>query len=207
MSAGSRMSAEPTQSLASSTPAATPRRSRLRLLYASLLVVVGAFAALMWAGTAETAVTASLEAATHGVAQGLSVTAHPDTYFVYSEDGTAVAGITVAAADGSRLPVTLMSESFTYGPHREGLQVGSFEVPVGAGLADYRVVVATTDEQGGSPIAVTTFDVAGFNRTLRWGVGALLVVNISVAVVLLVSSGGTTRPGALPSPAGSTTGV
>lgn len=170
-----------------SSAAATPGRSRLRFPLAGLLVLGAALAALMWSATAQTAITASLDAATHGLAEGLTLTAHPDPYFVYTENGVAVSGITVTAPDGSALPVTLMSESFTYGPHREGRQVGTFEVPVGSGLADYRIVVTTAQGQGGAAIAASTFDAAGFIRMNRWGIGALLSVNLGVAVALLIS--------------------
>lgn len=187
----------PTVPLMSST-SAVPRRPPLRFLLAVPLVLVGVLAALLWSGTAQTAVTASLEAAVHGQAQEITVTPHPDPYFVYSEDGAAVTGITVTAPDGTTLPVTLTSESFSYGPHREGLQVGTFEVPAGAGLVDYRVVVTTAQRQGDAAIAVTTFDVAHFNRMNRWGMAALLAVNVGVAVALLVlptGRGRIRRPG------------
>lgn len=189
------MSTTPTVATVPLMPSASevPRRSRFQFPLAGLLVLVGVLAALLWSGSAETAVTASLEAATHGQAEGLTVTVHPDPYFVYSEDGAGVIGITVTAPDGTALPVTLTSESFTYGPHREGLQVGTFEVPPGAGLVDYRVMVTTTQGQGDAAIAVTTFDVASFNRMNRWGVAALLAVNVGVAVALLVLPAGGAR--------------
>jgi hypothetical protein len=129
-----------------------------------------------------------MDAATHGTAEGLTLTAHPDPYFVYTENGDAVSAITVTAPDGSTLPVTLMSESFTYGPHREGRQVGTFDVPVGRGLTDYRVVVTTDQGQGDAAIAASTFDAAGFIGMNRWGIGGLLAVNFGAAVALLISS-------------------
>jgi hypothetical protein len=165
---------------------ASRRRSWPRFLLPGLLLLTSAWAGLFGAIIAATAVTASLEAAAHGQAQGLTVSTHPDPWFVYSEDGTPVTGITVTAPDGRDLPVTLTSEAFTYGPHRQGLQVGTFQVPVGNPFPDRVNVVATTaDGRGDVPIAVTTFDVASFNRTFWWVVGPMLAVNVGVAVTIL----------------------
>lgn len=182
------MSSAPTASvLASATSVrARQRGSRLRFFAAALLLVVGTSAAFLWAAATNTAVTASLAAASHGQARGLTITAHPDPYFIYSEDGTEATGISVTAPDGRALPVTPMSSSFTYGPHRNGLQVGTFEVPPGAGLTSYLVVMTAANGEGDTAIGVTTFDVSGFNRVNRWGITALLAVNIAVATALLL---------------------
>jgi hypothetical protein len=182
--------------------------SRLRFLLAGLLVVVAGLAALLMAGLANSAVTASLEAATSGSAEGLTVTAHPDPYFVYSLDGTPLSSITVTGPDGNRLPVGLTATSFTYGPHRQGLQAygphrqglqaGTFEVPVGRGLADYRVVATTDQAQSDVRIAVSTFDVAGLNRLTLWGIVALLLVNIGVAVAVVLLPASAERASPMP---------
>lgn len=169
----------------STSPRHGRRRSFLRFALAAALLLSGVLAALLWLRAADIAVTASLEAATHGPAQGLTVTAHPDPYFIYTEDGTPVAGITVTTPGGQQLPVTASSYSFTYGPHREGLQVGTFEVPVGTGLADYRVVASTPGSQDNPTIAVTTFDVASFNRLNLWGLLGFLAVNVGAAIALI----------------------
>lgn len=162
------------------------RRSWLRFLLAGLLLLTSAATGFLWAATTATAVTASIDAATHGQAEGLTVSTHPDPWFVYTEDGTPVTGITVTAPDGQTLPVTLTSEQFTYGPHREGLQVGTFEVPVGSSFPDrVTVVVTTADGRGDVPIAVTTFDVASFNRAFGWIVGPILAINVGVAITIL----------------------
>lgn len=152
-----------------------------------VLVLAAAVVVLLWRGTANVAVTASLEAAARGPAQGLTVTAHPDPWFVYTENGEDVTAVTVTASDGTTLPVTRMSHRFTYGPHREGQQVGRFEVPAGTGLDELRVVVSPAQGQADVPVAVTTFDVAGFEPLVLWGGVALLLVNILGAVVLATS--------------------
>jgi hypothetical protein len=167
--------------------ATTTRRPRLRLALAVLLVLAAAVVLLVWRGTANVAVTASLEAADRGPAQGLTVTAHPDPWFVYTQNGEDVTAVTVTASDGTTLPVTRMSHRFTYGPHREGQQVGRFEVPAGTGLDELRVVVSPAPGQADVQVAVTTFDVAGFEPLVLWGGVALLVVNVLGAVALATS--------------------
>jgi hypothetical protein len=139
---------------------------------------------------------------------------HPDTYAVYSLEGAAVSDVSVTAPDGGRLTVTPSSEAFTWGPHREGLRVGSFEVPVGAGLTDYRVAATPAAGSAGSgevTLAVTTFDVVGFNRLVAWGAVGILVVNVGVAAAVLVfwpprapsgrRAGRPSRPTPVPAPA------
>lgn len=163
-----------------------PRRPWLRFLLAGLLALAGGAAALLLIGVADTAVTASLQSAAQGPAQGFTATVHPGTYAVYSLEGAPVTDITVTAPDARRLTVSPSSEAFTWGPHRESLQVGTFEVPVGGGLTDYRVTATPAAGSGEVSLAVTTFDVVGFNRLVAWGAGGILVVNVGVAVVLLV---------------------
>lgn len=162
----------------------TRTHPRLRYAAAALLVVVAAVSVLLWRGTAGVAVTASLQAADQGPAGGTTVTAHPDPWFVYTENGDDVTSVTVTTSDGTRLPVTPMSHRFTYGPHREGQEVGRFEVPVGMASADLRVAVSLV--QGGTDvtIAVTTFDVSGFEPWVLWGGLALLLANTAGAVAL-----------------------
>lgn len=173
--------------------ASTTNRSRLRYAVAVLLVLAVAVAVMLWRGTADAAVTASLEAADQGPAQGLTVSAHPDPWFVYSQNGDDVTSITVTRPDGSALPVTLLSHAFTYGPHRQGQQVGRFEVPVGAGLVDLRVVASPAQGQAPAQIAVTTFDVASFERLVLWGGTALMLVNVAGAVALWLPPRGRRR--------------
>ena len=183
-----------TRSLAPSAPEVAGSRPGSRLpwiLLAAVVALTGAFAALLWSSAVTTAVTASLEAATHGPPSGLTVTAHPDPWFVYTEDGSRVSRVSVTAPDGSSLPVTLTSSTFGYGPHREGRQVARFELPAGAGLVDLRVVVDVVDAAQSDPaatIAVTTFDVAGFENVHRWGMVALLVVDLGAAATVLVTA-------------------
>jgi hypothetical protein len=164
----------------------TTHGARLRYAVATLLVLVAAAGVLLWRGTAGTGVTASLEAASHGTAQGLTLSALPDPWFVYTENGDDVTSVTVTAPDGSTLPVRLVSHAFTYGPHRQGRLVGRFEVPAGAGLVDLRVVVSPAQGQVAVPVAVTTFDVVPFERLVLWGGAALLAVNVAGALVLVV---------------------
>ena len=178
----------PTSTVAT-TPAGASARSRpslLRFVLAGLLVVAGALAALLLLGTGGTAVTASLQAAAQGPASGVAVTAHPDTWFVYTLEGAPVADIALTAADGTALPVTPADEGFVWGPHREGLQVGTFEVPVGVGLAGYRVAATPTAGAGETTLAVTTFDAVRWGRLVAWGAGVLVAVNVGVAVALVV---------------------
>jgi len=171
---------------AATSAAPPPRRPWLRFLLAGLLAVAAGAVAFLLLGVADTAVTASLQAAAQGPASGFAATVHPDTYAVYSLEGAAVSDISVTAPDGGRLTVTPSSEAFTWGPHREGLQVGSFEVPVGAGLTDYRVAATPAAGSGEVTLAVTTFDVVGFNRLVAWGAVGILVVNVGVAAAVLV---------------------
>jgi hypothetical protein len=166
-----------------------------------LLVLVAAAAVLLWRGAAGTGVTASLEAAAHGTAQGLTVSAHPDPWFVYTQNGDEVTSVTVTTPDGSRLPVTLLSHAFTYGPHRQGRLVGRFEVPAGAGLVDLRVDVSPAQGPAAVPVAVTTFDVVPFERLVLWGGAALLAVNVAGALVLVVEPRRRERTGR-PAPSG-----
>lgn len=193
-----------TQSLVPASPEVTRTRPVGRLawiLLAGVLALVGAFAALLWSSAVTTAVTASLEAATHGPPSGVTVTTHPDPWFVYTEDGSRVSHVSVTAPDGSTLPVTLTSSTFGYGPHREGRQVARFEVPAGAGLVDLRVVVDVVGAAQSDPaatVAVTTFDVAGFENVHRWGLVTLLVVDVGAATAVLVAGGaGRAAPGSL----------
>lgn len=162
------------------------RHSWLRFLLPGLILLASAATGLLWAATVATAVTASLEAASHGQAQGLTVSTHPDPYFIYTEDGTPVTGITVTTPDGKTLPVTLTSEAFRYGPHRSGLQVGTFEVPVGDFPDRVNVSVTAADGRGDVPVAVTTFDVASYNRAFWWVIGPILAINVGVAVAIFV---------------------
>ncbi|WP_344067102.1 hypothetical protein [Terrabacter lapilli] len=184
------------------TSADAPRRPRLRFLLAGLLAIAAGAVAFLLLGVADTAVTASLQSAARGPASGFSATVHPGTYAVFSLEGAAVSDVSVTAPDGGRLAVTPSSEAFTWGPHREGLQVGSFEVPMGAGLTDYRVAATPAAGSGEVTLAVTTFDVVGFNRLVASGAIGILVVNVGVAAALLIlwppraSSG---RPGRRPS--------
>lgn len=168
---------------------ASTTSTRLRRGLAVLLVLVGLGVLLLWRGTADVAVTASLEAAHRGSSGGLTLAAHPDPWFVYTEDGDGVTSVAVTRADGSTLPVTLMSHTFTYGPHREGRQVARFEVPAGAGAPEVHVVVTPAGAQGEVPVAVTTFDEAGLEPFVLWGGGALLLVNAAGAVALALSPG------------------
>jgi hypothetical protein len=168
-----------------------------------LLVLTAAVVGLVWRGTAGVAVTASLEAADHGAARGLTVTAHPDTWFVYTENGADVTSIRVTEPDGTTLPVTQMSHRFSYGPHREGQQVGRFEVPAGAGLVELRVVVDPAPGRTEVPVAVTTFDVSGFEPLVLGGGAALLLVNALGAVALALPPRRGPE-GSSPSPAGVT---
>jgi hypothetical protein len=77
-----------------------------------------------------------------------------------------------------------MSHRFTYGPHREGQEVGRFEVPVGMTSDELRVVVSPVQGGGDVTIAVTTFDVSGFEPWVLWGGLALLLANTAGAVAL-----------------------
>ena len=169
-----------------STPTQAPGPGRLLpLLLAGLLAVAGVWGALVMTALGDAAVTSALEAASRGPSSGVSVTAHPDPWFVYSVDGAPVSRISVTASDGSTLPVTMSEHSFTYGPHTEGLQVGSFEVLPGSGLVDYRVVAEPAQEGADVTIAVTTFDVAGQDRLRVASSIGLLVVNLGAAVLIV----------------------
>lgn len=168
-------------------PAIEPRPHRrwVPYLLAALLVLGAGIGIVVMSALADAAVTSALGAATHGSSRGLTVSTHPDPYYVYSVDGTPVTGITVTAPDGSKLPVTMTDSSFTYGPHKEGLQIGTFEVPAGNGMSDYRVIV-TSDQAGELAVAVTTFDVAAFNLLKMTGAISLLTINLGVAGVLVI---------------------
>jgi hypothetical protein len=180
-------STETARAVPSQAPTGTSRRrSWPGFLLAGLLLLTSAATVLLGAAVAAIAVTASIEAAAHGQARGLTVSTHPDPWFVYTEDDTPVTGIIVTAPDGRSLPVTLTSEPFTYGPHRQGLQVGTFQVPPGNNFPDHvNVVVTAADGRADVPIAVTTFDVASFNRAFWWVLGPILAVNVGVAVTIL----------------------
>jgi hypothetical protein len=171
---------------AATSAAPPPRRPWIRFVLAGLLAVSAGAVAFLLLGVADTAVTASLQAAAQGPAQGFAATVHPGTYAVYSLEGAPVTDVTVTAPDGGRLSVTPSNEAFTWGPHREGLQVGSFEVPVGGGLTDYRLSATPAAGSGEVTLAVTTFDVVGFNRLVAWGAVGILVVDVGVAAALLV---------------------
>lgn len=164
-----------------------PKRERewVPYLLAGLLTVSAMIGIVVMSVLADTAVTSALEGATRGSSQALTVTTHPDPYYVYSLNGAPVTSITVTAPDGSTLPVTRTSSSFTYGPHKEGLEVGSFEAPAGNGLVDYRVTI-TSDQPGDLAVAVTTFDVAAFNLLKMTGVLTLLVINVGVAAAISI---------------------
>lgn len=173
--------------LSISTSPSTHRTHRIpALLLAAALAVAGVLGSVVIAVLADTAVTTALEGATRGPSSGFSVTTHPDPYFVYSVDGAPVSAVTVTAPDGSTLPVTLGDHAFGYGPHKQGLQVGSFDVPVGTGLVDHRVAATPAAETGDVTLAVTTFDVAATNRLRTVGVVVLLVVNLGSAGLVLV---------------------
>lgn len=169
-----------------SSTAPAPRRPWLRFLLAGLLVLTAGASALLLLGVADTAVTASLQSAAQGPAQGFTATVHPGTYVLYSLEGAPVTDIAVTAPDARRLAVSPSSEAFTWGPHRESLQVGTFEVPIGGGLTDYRVTATPAAGSGEVTLAVTTFDVVGFNRLVAWGAAGMLVVDVGVAVALVV---------------------
>lgn len=171
---------------AATSAAPPPRRRWLRFLLAGLLAIAAGAVAFLLLGVADTAVAASLQSAAQGPALGFAATVHPGTYAVYSLEGAAVSDVSVTAPDGARLAVTPGSEAFTWGPHREGLQVGSFEVPVGGGLTEYRVAATPAPGSGEVTLAVTTFDVVGFNRLVAWGAVGILVVNLGVAAAVLV---------------------
>lgn len=174
----------------SESTATHPRRRgahrAVPLVLAALLAMAGILGCLVITALADLAVTTAIESAPRGPSTGFTVTTHPDPYYVHSVDGIPVSAVTVTAPDGSTLPVHLTGYTYGYGPHKEGLEVGTFEAPAGAGLVDYRITATAAAESSPITLAVTTFDVAGTNRLRTVGVVVLLVVNLGAAGVLVV---------------------
>ncbi len=171
--------------MAPAPEAVRSRPPRARYILVVLLPVTALVAAGFWLYAAERAVSATADAFARGFVPGqVTLSGHPDTWFVYATGATTAADVQVTGPDGRAIPVSASAAGTYRSGGREFRAVGRFNVEPGE-IGDLRVAVAGTP--GDEYFAVGNFDVNGFMRPQLWTMGVLLIVNIGSAVAVAVA--------------------
>ena len=169
---------------------AVVRPLRSRWLLAALLVIVALATAVLWAFLTKAAVDATADAFLRGDVPGeLTADLHPGTWNIYAEGPVTIRDLTVTHADGRPVPVTEHPPTGA-GYERGGTQanlIAEFDIPIGGMSGELRIAATGTTEPGAEGAfavgAADEFGVIGFQR---WGMVALLAVNLSAAVLVVV---------------------
>lgn len=160
-----------------------------RWLAAALLVVVALTGVVMWGLLTVRAVDETAAGFARSDLPGeLTADLRPGTWNVFVEGGADVERVTVSHPDGR--PVEVVRRDGV-GPayDRQGsvaTRVASFVLPRGGEWPGMTIRVDGTAEDPGATFAVGADDELTFAGEQRWGILALLVVNLGVAVLIVV---------------------
>ena len=170
--------------------AAVLRPLRSRWLLAALLVLVALATVVMWAFLTKATVDATADSLLRGdVPGGLTADLHPGTWNIYAEGPVTIRDVTVTHADGRPVPVTERRPTgagYERGGNEANL-MAEFDIPVGGMSGELRIAATGTTEPGAEgSFAVGAADEFGVIGFQRWGIVALLTVNLSAAVLVVV---------------------
>jgi hypothetical protein len=172
----------PAKAQAASSARVGPRRARYWIV--ALLPIVAILSAILWSWATYEAIGAKTDSFTRGPVSGeLTVQVHPDTWYVYAEQGATIRDVSVTDQNGNVVALTKTSAG---GYDRGGVParcVGKFEVPRGE-VGSVRIAATGTDPSGWGTLAVGNFNIDGFRRIHRWGIMALLAVNMGSSLAI-----------------------
>lgn len=172
-----------------SDTASDPPPLRSRYLLAVVLVLVALVSVVMW-GLLTVRATDDLAAGLDrtSVPGELTVDLHPGRWILYGEGDLALDEVKVSYPDGREVPVTLDPASAATYEHqgRTSDAVAAFDLPLGGEWPDMRIVIDGRGTEPDAAVALAASDQFDQLGRQRWGMLALLVVNVGAAVVIVV---------------------
>ncbi len=169
-------------SVAASASGLRPLRSRY--VIAALLPLVAIMAVIGWYlsawGWREQSY---LNMTEHTIPTVVTLDGHPGTYWIYGQGTTEVTGVQVTDANGGVIPVQMLKPSAieNYGGFSPK-EVARFDVPIRPPTGPIPLRVEVT---GSGTIRIGEHSPA-FLGWERWGMAALMVVNVGAAVAIIV---------------------
>lgn len=169
----------------SSITSLPPLRSRWVL--SALLVVVALVCVVMWGLLTLWATDATGKAFARADLPGeLTTDLHPGVWKVYAEGPAAVDRVTVAYPDGRPVEVDRVDgagSAYDRGGFT-AIPVATFELPLGGEWPDMEISVTGSAEDPDTTFAVGAADELTPMDQQRWGMLALLVVNVGAALAI-----------------------
>lgn len=165
-----------------------PAPPKSRWLLAVALVLIALVSVMMWGLLTVRATDATAKGFARSDLPGeLTADLHPGVWNVYVEGEATVERVSVSYPDGRRVPVTRTDGGgSTY--ERQGFsatRVASFTLPLGGERPGMRVRVDGTAETPDVTFAVAAADELTYVEAQRWGLLALVVVNVGAAVAVV----------------------